>query len=187
MVIDHWSIKGLFLFSHRICSFLIKRHRSLRCFTFNNLGCFHQHLRSRLRTASLSIKQPTSAGKVLHLIKPPLLPADQQGSFKLLGCMVEAARVGICLACPEMSSFTFLPTASHLETDRSLVQVICCRVPVGTELQLPSRGLKMFVSTGHQSSSLNCLFLLQRHLCPLKLDQPSTSCLSLVEVNQAIK
>ena len=75
----------------------------------------HQHLRSRLRTASLSIEQPTSAGKVLHLrqnsviaafckivsnqifyghhlIKPPLLSADQQGSFKLLGCMVEAAK-----------------------------------------------------------------------------------------------
>ena len=58
------------------------------------------------------------------------------------------ARVCISLACPEMSSFAFFPTASHLligvqfggnltmvhlETDRSLVQVICSRVPVGTE------------------------------------------------------
>ena len=29
--------------SHRICGFFIKGHSSLRCFTFNYLGCFHLH------------------------------------------------------------------------------------------------------------------------------------------------
>ena len=64
--------------------------------------------------------------------------------------MTRPARVCICLACPQMGSFAFFPTASYLfrsrirrccqfganiylETNRSLVQVVCCRVPVWTE------------------------------------------------------
>ena len=66
-----------------------------------------------------------------NLLKSALLPADQQGSFKLLGRMVEAAqasdkvqkssiRLQTCqswhksFTYSEVGSFTFLPTASHL-------------------------------------------------------------------------